>query len=71
MRIDLHVVKQSEAWHLQSARGTTLAVFNNAEEALTAARERAKDAQAHGLSARIVVHHSGIAPEIHEFPQKP
>lgn len=40
MRIDLHIVRELHHWHLQSARGKSLAVFQDADAALVAARER-------------------------------
>jgi hypothetical protein len=68
LRIDLHVVRELHRWHLQSARGATLAVFEGLEEALSAAHERARETQGQGFSARVMLHQAGKATEVFDFP---
>jgi hypothetical protein len=68
LRIDLHIVKDLRRWHIQSARGISLGVFPDTDDAFAAAERRARELQAKGLSARVHVHRLGEAPEVFDYP---
>jgi hypothetical protein len=68
LRIDLHIVKDLHRWHIQSARGISLAVFKNTDDALAAAERRARELQTKGLSARVHLHRLGKPPEVFDYP---
>jgi hypothetical protein len=67
-RVDLHVVRERARWRLQSADGTTLAVFDDSETALAAACRRGKDLEAKGLVARIHFHPPGKSAQVFNYP---
>jgi hypothetical protein len=68
MRIDIHIVKDGRGWHVESSRGASLGVFDRLLEAYAGARDRARELQRVGLASRILLHRSGRARQILEFP---
>jgi hypothetical protein len=69
LRIDLHVVKGKGGWHVERARAT-LAIAEEVDEAVAAAKADAKGYVGRGWTARVAVHRLGKAPEILTFEPK-
>lgn len=67
-RMDFHIVRERFHWQIQSAQGARLAVFDDAEKALAAARAYAFQLEGKGVSARVLMHWPGKEPEVFDYP---
>jgi hypothetical protein len=68
VRLDFHIVRELRRWQIQTAQGMNLAAFDDAEAALKAACAHARQLEEKGLSARVLLHMPGKAPEVFDYP---